>query len=580
MIFCKSCNYELRGADEICPRCKQRIEFSDADVRELVLRFSDAVKERDYKEVVAYARTLANASHTDSEREYARMLEKGELVPRDFDGAMKYFQRAAKKADPYSAYRYSRLVSRGNERAGKFWLVYSSLLGSIDSYPETAAYLSSEGYEEDANHFYRLAAAHDDVDSIIELAKRYLTGIGVPPSSEYAKWYMEKLSFPPIAALKLVYKLRGTKAKEPPEELYDPEPLIKRSADEAARCGFSEAYFKLTEMLTELGNTEAMTIQATLLADGEGCEKNIDEAIRLLTEAAMRGSSEAYCCLAAIYESDEYSRQDPALVIRYLDAAGKLGDGDAYLKLGSIYEKGELIKRDIAKAEEYYLKAADLGIAEAKEASRRIDSKRNEFFEDALMNERQAPERAFRAYAIAAAMGHKGAPIKLADCYLKGVGTKSDRHSAFYWYKTASELGDKAALYPLGLCYAMGIGTKLNFKLAKSTLAEAHKCGSEGGAIALKKLYESKRRKLTKSVYSRGMRLLYQKKFEPARKSLELAAELNLGAACYALGCMYEFGLSVNTDRLKASICYNEAYKLGFSDTGSCFKRRILKMIK
>lgn len=580
MIYCKKCNYELYGADEICPRCKERIEFSDADIKELVQRFAAAVKDREYDAAAAYARTLANASHTDSEREYARMLEKGELVQRDFDGAMKYFQRAAKKGDPYSAYRYSRLVARGNERAGKFWLVYSSLLGSPDSYPETAAYLSSEGYEEDANHFLRLAAVHDDVDSIIELAKRYVSGIGVPPSMEYAKWYMEKLSFPPLAAIKLVYKLRGTKPAEPPEEIYDREPLIKRCAEEAGRCGFAEAYYKLYEMLSALGSPEAMTIQATLLADGEGCERNVDEAIRLLTEAAMCGTSEAYRCLAAIYESEEYERRDTELVIRYLDAAGKLGDGEAYARLGSIYEDGELTKRDIIKAEKYYLMAKELGIASAADAADKIDRRRQEFFEDAQNSERTAPERAFRAYAIAAAMGHKKAPLKLADCYLKGVGVKRDRRSAFYWYKTASELEDKAAFYPLGLCYAMGIGTKLDFKLAKKNLMRARELGSEGAATALKKLYEGKRRKLKDSLYSKGIRLLYQKKFNAAKSSFELAAELDSPAACYALGCIYEFGLSVKTDRMRASICYNEAYKLGFSDTGSTLKRKILKMIK
>ena len=177
-------------------------------------------------------------------------------------------------------------------------------------------------------------------------------------------------------------------------------------------------------------------------------------------------------------------------------------------------------------------------------------------------------------------MGHPGAGLRLADCYLKGTGTKKDRHAAFYCYKAASDSGDKNALYPLGLCYAMGIGTALDFKLAKETLQMARANGSEGATIALKKLFESKKRKLRDSLYSRGMRLIYQKKYSAARRALELASELDSAMACYALGCIYEFGLEVTTDRLKASVCYNEAHKLGFSDTGSAFKRRILKLLK
>ena len=579
MIVCKKCNYEALVAGEYCQKCGAPIELNEREVTEYLERQAYAKSKKEYEAYVEYSKILAWAGHTESEREYGRMLEKGDLVSRDYDEAMRFFLRAARKHDAFSAYRYSRLVSRANEEASRFWLIYSALLGCPDAYPAAAELLSKECFELDANHFYSLSAKHDDVDSIVEMASRYVKGIGVSPSFEIAKWYMDKLRFPPLYALKLSYKLKGVIPCEPKEELYDKEPIIKRLLKEALKLDFKEAYFKLTSMLAELDNVESMTVLGTLLADGIGCKRDIDEAIRVFDAAAALGSADAYICLAKIFLSEEYGEKSPELAIRYLEGAVKSDSPEAAFMLGEIYEKGELCDRDFKKAEYYFSKAANQGNTEAERRVEAIKALRNKFFCEA-MESKNNPQKAFRAFAIAAAMGHKSAPLKLADAYLKGDGVKQDRGSAYFWYREAVNIGDDKAIYPLGLCYASGVGVALDFKLARETLMRAARLGSEGAKRALTALYEGKKKKLARKLYSKAMRLIYQKKFKDARLAFECAMELDSLEACYILGCFYEFGVGVATDREAAGRYYRRAYEGGFLDQNSKYKKLVLKLIR
>ena len=248
--------------------------------------------------------------------------------------------------------------------------------------------------------------------------------------------------------------------------------------------------------------------------------------------------------------------------------------------LAEIYEAGDVCERDFKKAEFYFSRAHELGIPEAGVRAEKIIETRNRFFKDAEENRKSAPEKAFKAYAIAAAMGHKGAPLKLADAYLRGEGVKRDGRSAYFWYSEAVRLGDDVALYPLGLCYASGTGVNRDFALAKSTLMKAARLGSEGAKRAVTALYEGKKKKLERRFYSRGMRQLFSKKIEAASLSFECAGELGSLEAYYILACLYEFGVGIEGDREKAREYYKIAYDGGFADKDSKYKKLVLKFIR
>jgi TPR repeat protein len=129
MIYCKECGYEGIYTGINCAQCGARIRLDERELHELKREVKAAKEAGEYETVVENLLILADMGDTFGEREYAKLLEKGSLVPRDIDLATDYFYRAAKKNDATSAYRYSRLVSRMNDAAGRFWLSFSAVLG-------------------------------------------------------------------------------------------------------------------------------------------------------------------------------------------------------------------------------------------------------------------------------------------------------------------------------------------------------------------------------------------------------------------------------------------------------------------
>lgn len=581
MIICKKCGYEGLYQGPNCPECNERFVLDKTDIKDQLSILEDALKNKQYEEVIECYRILADAGYTPAEREYAKILEKGQLTPRNLDAAMSYFYRAAEKNDPYSAFRYSRLATRTNDETGRFWLIYSAILGCPEAYPIVAEEFSDCGYEEDAHYFYWLAAACDDVESIVTMGKRYYDGVGTEPSAEYAKWYMDKLKIPPIYAIKLAYKLRHTEAKEPPPVMpQNYNGLLHRLAVQADNCGFDTAAFRLREILAERNDEESLAIVGESLVEGKGCSKDVDGGLKILEYASSLGNLRAHLTLGRLYREGNHTGKNTHLALEYYSKAGELGSADAYLILGDIFYTGETGERDIAKAVKFYDTATAMGSADAQRKADNIKKERETLYTRALSEESKNSEETFRLYAISCAMGHPEAAFKLACCFEKGIGTKKNRHGAFAWYKKSAELGNNEALFPLGICYAKGFGTKLDFIKAKQTLILAERCGDERAHSAIIDLMERKMTKIAKQLYSSAMRLIYQKKFEIAKIHLEISADLMYPKAIYTLGCLYEFGIVVKCDKEKGYALYEKSYSLFFRDPRAKYKLKVLKMLK
>ena len=580
MIYCKKCGYEGIYTGINCPNCGERITLEQIEILELKREINAAKAAGEFETVVENYLILADAGITEAEREYAKILEKGALVPRNIDKAMEYFYRAAKKCDPYSAYRYSRLVARVSEVSGKFWLYFSAALGCADAYMPAAEAYVCDGQEVYANYYYYLAAAGDDVDAIVKLATRYFTGDGVEESVEYAKWYMEKLNIPPLYALKLAYKLRGVKSKEPPTITINQEGLIRRLIGQAEKHGFDTAKMYLYSMLAERGDANAMCDLAEYYLFSDEGDKQPAEAVRLLTRAAASGSARAYTTLGLVYRDGSIVKQNLPLAIESFERAAKLGATDSYEYIGDIYHNSSYGERDISKAHAYYERAARGGCASAAEKAKNIRSAREAYYYHATRAEEAAPEDAFRGYAISAMMGYVPAMLKLAECYALGIGTKRDRHEAFVYYGKCVAEGCDEAYFPLGICYSRGVGTQFNFDRAIENLTVAHRLGDERAKREILRLYENKKRRLGRKLYSAAMRLVYKKNYEVAAEYLTLATNFDHPKATYTLGCLYEFGRGVAWDRSRAYELYRKAESQSFSDPRSKYKSSILKMLK
>jgi len=581
MIRCAECGYlgEYTGAR--CPSCGKEFTLTEEQLEKRRQEIDLAMKRKDYPYAVECYHILADMGDMQAQKELASLLERGDLVGRDPDRAMHYFYKAAIQGDVFSAYRYSRLVGRHSERAQDLWLAFSAIMGCKSAYSPLAERLSASGREDEANYFYALAAAHDDTDAIVTLAKRYYSGVGAEKNEAFAKWYMDKLTLPPIHAIKLAYRIRGVKAEEPPAPCHpDLDRMLRRLAAMAKEQKYKTVEAAICSMLADRGDNAAAVNLSKMLMDGDGIQRDTEKAISLLKSAAANESAEANKLLGDLYVVGKAVTPDTERALSYYRRAADLGISNAYESMGDIYCEGELVERNIPEAIRLYDLAAAEGHESARGKSDSLKSAREEYYRRAEAALRDAPEEAFKSYLISDEMGYAPATLGLALCYRDGIGTRVNRRAAFRLFEKARELREDRAIFHLGLCYAKGIGTAFNFKKARELLLISARLGSEEATAELKCLLERKKKRMTQGVYSRAMRLLHEKKFAEAREELEACVALSHGKGIYTLGCLCEFGLGIPTDRERAFALYEQAFSLKFRDPRAVYKQCVLRKSK
>ena len=578
MIVCKKCGKSLTDLTQKCTACQSVVELSEKECNELFAKMNEAIKEGIYEEYYALAERLAASGFVPALREWGDLLESGELGEVRLDDAMRVFRRGALASDGYCAYRYSRLIDRESDTDSSFWLMFSAVLGTKEAAPAAARLLDELGCREDASYYYSLSAKCDNVDSIVAMAKRYSDGIGVPKSDAYAKWYMDKLTLPPIHALKLAYKLRAVAASEPPEPKNNLKELTVRLICAAKNNRFATAERRLTEMLAELGDISARVSLAEIYADGVGGDVNLPAARSSLEFAAMHGSSEAYKILGNYHLCGKLGEKNASLALDCYKRAAELGECDAYHLMADMYFSGELIERNIAYAAALYKRASISGDAEAGRKYEAIDARRNELYSRAAKYASEGMgEEAFSLFTLAHSMGQENAPIALAGAYLSGMGTKINRPRAFRLLSEAVSAKTREAYFPLALCYSRGIGVRMNYKAALRLLASANALGDSRAAGEAKRVRSRVMKKFARQSYSRAMRLLFSKKEASAIRELEYSSEMGLAKATYTLGAFYEFGFGTPCNREKAYALYALAEERGFCDPRNEYKLDVLK---
>ncbi len=581
MIRCSKCGHIGVYTDGNCPECKEKIILTPEEMEYKIAEVANAEAKKQYELAAEGHHILADMGRIESQKEYARLLEKGHKISRDLDKAMQYYYMAAEKNDAFCAYRYSRLAERTSEKVAEFWLEYSAALGCVDAYPVMAEKLAKAGDDELANYYYAMSAAYDDTDSIVTLAKRYYNGVGTEQSLPYAKWYMDKLSLPPFHAIKTAYKLRSVKGQDPGMPKHpDYDKMLRRLSNKAKEYDYMNAYHHLSEMLAERGDNHAKMMLGLLYADGIGCSSDADKAIELLYDAAKHGNPESYKYLGDIFVTGIIVEQDVRQALECYKEAAKLGMTEAYETIGDIFLEGKLVKKSVTKAIELYDIGAREGHEGARHKSEDLKSKREQLCKRGLIVKSITPEDALKCFAISSSMGYTPAYKEMARCFRDGIGIKKDRGQAFLWFEKAVNAKDEEAICEYGLCYSRGIGTAFNFSKAKDILARAARGGSEEAKEELARIMNAKRRHMVDAVYSKAMRLLYMKKFEDAENMLRLCLKFNHGKGIYALGCLNEFGLGIQTNRDLAYRLYETAYELKFRDPKAEYKLRILKMTR
>ncbi len=573
MILCKECGYEGVYEGKRCPQCGADLSLSSEQIAKIEEDYRIAVTEGAYESAAELAHILADAGNAAAAAAYGRMLYEGDGVIENRSSAMEYLSFAASEGDAQGAFLYGKALSERGDVAGDFFLLYAALLGQGKAYAYAAEIFSSIGRDADAAAYLALAVGEGSRTAALSLARRY-----EKMDRTIAKWYLSKAAPLPPHAWPLSFRLRRVKAKEPPLPILPHVgALIAELRSEADKKGFKKLCLNLTQMLATRGDMTAQCRLGEMYLEGYLGEADPKKGSDVLLYYGRAGNAEAYLLLGEAYLSGAHLPVSRTDAIECYHAARRLGSAKACVCLGDIYASDE--NPNVSYAYLLYKEALALGSREGAEKARAIEEEREALYRQGKMLLSADAEGAYRNFALSASMGYAPATVALGFCYEEGLGVSMNRRRAFLWYERAAKENDAMAIYRLGRAYFCGIGIDRDFSEAHKLLRRAAAEGIEDARADLFALLEGRRKRMVQSLYSLGMRLLYQGKYEGARKAMENASSLGSARATYALGCFYEFGVGGAANRDHAFFAYRKAEALGFIDARTRYKSVILKML-
>ena len=582
MIKCKKCGKEYSDSLDLCPDCVSEPELSKEDAERLLAQAEQLRSNNDFVGLVDIYKFLASAGIAEGEREFAQILERGTLVPRDLDASIKYYYSAAQKGDAISAYRYAKLVV-GNEDRADFWLAFAAIMELKEAYADAYALYSRYRERATAAYYCSQLAEDGDDDAIIEMARRHLYGDGVEQNEKQAKWYIERIDRTPIHALKLYRRIQAIEGKSVRPRIptfTERNRIMQRLMDGAKSLGYYRVLLLLCEKYRDIGAKDSTVFLAKLHIEGIEFEANVDLGLSMLEDAMTEGSVAAAKTLGDLYAEGEFVEKNDKIATHYYRQAAKLGGSGEYETLGDIFHSGELTEPDYAIALALYEKGAEEGDYNCQKKLKGMYEERERNYIEASRLERINPEEAFPLYKLSVDAGYLPAHARIGWYYERGIGTSVNRKAAYTHYKAAYDAGDKRAIESLGRCYARGIGVAFDFDKASELLQAAREMGSQSADRELFRIYENKKKHMLRSLYSTAMRLYYNKKYDLARSMLETCMQLGLPDATYAIGCLYEFGITTAPDRKIALRFYKKAYEQGYSDPRQYHKQSMLRISK
>ena len=187
---------------------------------------------------------------------------------------------------------------------------------------------------------------------------------------------------------------------------------------------------------------EAQVCVSCCLRNGYGCEKDIEEGIRILHFCAEQGNARAQLLLGICYEKGQGVIQSYEKAIEWYIKGTDQGEVRAQYLLGNCYYNGQGVIQSYEKAVEWYTKAAEQGNASAQ--------------------------------------------CNLGYCYYNGQGVVQSYEKAIEWYGKAAEQGNARAQYYLGICYYQGQGVIQSYEKAVEWYTKA----AEQGFVRAKEMLE------------------------------------------------------------------------------------------
>lgn len=301
--------------------------------------------------------------------------------------------------------------------------------------------------------------------------------------------------------------------------------------------------------------------KAMTYVQGDDSDKwNVNEAVRLMTEAAEMGYTEAQYQLGLFYYLDEYDIDEEEDAIKWWLKAYENGYQKAGVALGAhYYDDGE---EELAV--KYLMPAAENGDADAQWMIA-------ECYEEGEGGLPESAYKAFEWYQKSAAQGNANGQYNLGHSYIYGEGVETDEGKGVGFIIKAAEQGHSDAQFDLGTFYHNGRNVEKNLEKAKEWYSKALANEDYSAAYRIGSIYEEEKNyKDAFYMYSLGAKyndrdccwgLGYyyfhalgetEQDYKEAFKWFTKAAGRYHVSSQYYLGYMYKEGLGVDANRVKA----------------------------
>lgn len=217
---------------------------------------------------------------------------------------------------------------------------------------------------------------------------------------------------------------------------------------------------------SKLGDVISTKVLARLYFEGEGVVRDYTKAKELYLQLANSNDAEAMAQLGHIYYYGKGVKRNYSKACVWYEKAMKFGVDHVASNLADCYNHGWGVKKDPVYRD-FILGKANIHYKLTSEEKEQLGSKAHLYSMAAKMDvdfsgiehyrigrefENKGDfKEAFRWNEMGAKLGYPKSHRKLAEYYIKGLGTKVERDSALHHYIIAASLGDKESYQPLSL---------------------------------------------------------------------------------------------------------------------------------
>ena len=361
---------------------------------------------------------------------------RGAVAEGDGEGMRKlawafYYGEGVEKDLEKAKLHFSAAVEKGNGEAARD---LGDLYALGDGFPKD---------DEEAAVWFRKGVELGDDESIARLVARLDGGIGAKVSAEESRWlrkcYEDAAPKPLGACDEAVEALTRRLSEGINKEANRKEAeLWRRSAAEK-----NIAFWR--GVATELMPESLRRLGIECLEKGD--EKNVEEGLRYLRQAAELGCSNAAIRLGCVCFEGERVEQDVEEALGWFRKAAELGNGEGANIVAGFYNEGLVVDQDREEAFRWYRKASDLGFSEAL-VSMGIMFLDGNFERDV--------DKALGYLREAVDAGSANAAYLIGTIYDDGELLAEDPGEALKWFRKAGEMGSVEAAVHLGELYRDG----------------------------------------------------------------------------------------------------------------------------